>query len=82
MTGYRLNLLKIVPLGYNFSMKFYYSKKLAQSLNLTHAFTTKSSGNLAFHVDDNEANVQSNHLKLAKELGYEKISYSYETGSL
>lgn len=55
-------------------MKFYYSKKLAQSLNLTHAFTTKSSGNLAFHVDDNEANVQSNHLKLAKELGYEKKS--------
>jgi len=58
-------------------MKFYYSKKLAQSLNLTHAFTTKYSGNLAFHVDDNALHVEKNHEALAKELGYNKESLVY-----
>lgn len=58
-------------------MKFYYSKKLAQSLNLTHAFTTKHSGNLAFHVNDDELHVEKNHEVLAKELGYNKHSLVY-----
>lgn len=58
-------------------MKFYYSKKLAQFPNLTHAFTTKHSGNLAFHVDDDELHVEKNHEVLAKELGYTKESLVY-----
>lgn len=58
-------------------MKFYYSKKLAQSLNLVHAFTTKHSGNLAFHVGDDELHVEKNHEVLAKELGYNKESLVY-----
>ena len=55
-------------------MKFYYSKKLSLFPELLHAFTTKESGNLAFHVQDDEINVQKNHSLLAKELGYEKSS--------
>lgn len=58
-------------------MKFYYSKKLAQSLNLTHTFTTKHSGNLAFHVDDDALHVERNHEALAKELGYKKDALIY-----
>lgn len=58
-------------------MKFYYSKKLAQFPNITHAFTTKHSKNLAFHVDDNELDVEKNHLLLAKELSYSKDSLVY-----
>ncbi|MDT8337892.1 MAG: peptidoglycan editing factor PgeF [Sulfurimonas sp.] len=55
-------------------MKFYYSEKLSLFTNLLHAFTTKESGNLAFHVGDDEIDVQKNHELLAKELGYEKKS--------
>ncbi|MBW6487905.1 peptidoglycan editing factor PgeF [Sulfurimonas sp.] len=55
-------------------MKFYYSEKLSLFTNLLHAFTTKESGNLAFHVRDDETEVQKNHELLAKELGYEKNS--------
>jgi len=55
-------------------MKFYYSEKLGSFPELLQAFTTKVSGNLAFHVGDNEMNVQRNHELLAKELGYEKNS--------
>ncbi|MBE0514653.1 peptidoglycan editing factor PgeF [Sulfurimonas sp.] len=55
-------------------MKFYYSEKLSLFTNLLHAFTTKESGNLAFHVGDGEINVQKNHELLATELGYEKKS--------
>lgn len=55
-------------------MKFYYSEKLGLFPELLHAFTTKESGNLAFHVEDDEISVQENHSLLAKELGYEKNS--------
>lgn len=55
-------------------MKFYYSKKLTLFPSIAHAFTTKESGNLAFHVGDNELHVEKNHELLAKELGYEKNS--------
>ena len=55
-------------------MKFYHSNLLNSFDNITHAFTTKDSGNLAFHVNDNELHVISNHELLAKELGYEKNS--------
>ena len=53
-------------------MKFYYSEKLALFTNLTHAFTTKESGNLAFHVGDEKSSVEKNHENLAKILNYEK----------
>lgn len=42
--------------------------------NLIHSFTTKESGNLAFHVGDEKLHVEKNHALLAKELGYEKSS--------
>lgn len=53
-------------------MKFYYSKKLTPFTNLIHAFTTKESGNLAFHVGDNALMVEKNHEDLAKALNYKK----------
>lgn len=55
-------------------MKFYYSKKLTLFPNLIHSFTTKESGNLAFHVGDEKLHVEKNHAVLAKELGYKKSS--------
>lgn len=55
-------------------MKFYHSKQLNSESNVTHAFTTRYSGNLAFHVNDNPRHVQKNHERLAKELGYKKES--------
>lgn len=55
-------------------MKFYYSKKLTLFPNLVHSFTTKESGNLAFHVGDEKLHVEKNHALLAIELGYEKNS--------
>lgn len=55
-------------------MKFYYSKKLTLFPNLLHSFTTKESGNLAFHVGDEKLHVENFHAILAKELGYEKSS--------
>lgn len=58
-------------------MKFYYSKKLTLFPNIAHAFTTKESGNLAFHVGDDMANVEKNHELLAKELDYKKDSLIY-----
>lgn len=48
-----------------------YSKKLSQFANITHAFTTKKSSNLAFHVEDNIKNVKANHYNLAKKLNYD-----------
>jgi YfiH family protein len=53
-------------------MKLYYSKKLNTFSNLTHAFTSRKSGNLAFHVEDDELSVEKNHENLAKTLNYEK----------
>lgn len=55
-------------------MKFYHSKQLNSVSNVRHAFTTKDSGNLAFHVNDNPRHVEMNHELLARELGYEKES--------
>ncbi len=55
-------------------MKFYHSIQLNSVSNVTHAFTTRYSGNLAFHVNDNPLHVQINHERLAKELGFKKES--------
>lgn len=55
-------------------MKFSHSKLLNSFSNLTHAFTTIQSGNLAFHVGDDELHVIKNHALLADELGYDKNS--------
>ncbi|MCK4974117.1 MAG: laccase domain-containing protein, partial [Sulfurimonas sp.] len=51
-------------------MKFYHSKLLNSYSNLTHVYTTKKSGNLAFHVNDDSLHVRANHKQLAKELNY------------
>jgi YfiH family protein len=40
--------------------------------NILYTFTTKSDGNLAFHVGDDEKNVIKNHETLANKLGYNK----------
>jgi len=53
-------------------MIFSHSKLLNKFSNLTHAFTTRSSGNLAFHVNDNPLHVERNHETLAKALNYNK----------
>lgn len=55
-------------------MQFYHSNLLNFVTNVTHTFTTKNSGNLAFHVNDSLSNVEKNHTLLAKELGYDKSS--------
>lgn len=55
-------------------MQFYHSKLLNSQSNISHAFTTKYSGNIAFHVGDNHHNVQTNHENLAKALTYTKDS--------
>ena len=55
-------------------MKFYQSKLLNNLSDLTHIFTTKDSGNLAFHLNDNILHVQNNHNILADELKYKKES--------
>jgi len=53
-------------------MIFSHSKLLNKFSNLTHTFTTRSSGNLAFHVNDNPLHVERNHETLAKALNYDK----------
>ena len=53
-------------------MKFNQSKLLNSFTNITHAFTTKASGNLAFHVNDRYENVLKNHELLASTLKYKK----------
>jgi polyphenol oxidase len=55
-------------------MKFHQSNLLKQFSNITSAFTTKKSGNLAFHVGDVADNVVKNHKLLANELGFEHNS--------
>ena len=40
--------------------------------NLTHCFTTKQNGNLAFHVNDNIQNVLTNHKLLALKLQFKQ----------
>ena len=51
-------------------MKIYQSKLLNNFTNVTHVFTTKESGNLAFHVNDDPIIVKINHQQLASELNY------------
>lgn len=51
-------------------MKFYQSNLLKRFSNITSAFTTKESKNLAFHVGDIADNVIKNHKLLANELKY------------
>ncbi|MCK9453985.1 MAG: peptidoglycan editing factor PgeF [Sulfurimonas sp.] len=58
-------------------MKFYHSNILNNFADLKHAFTTRDSGNLAFHVGDDELSVQEYHELLAQELEYEKNSLIY-----
>lgn len=55
-------------------MIFSQSKLLNNFSNITHAFTTKVSGNLAYHVNDNPLHVESRHIKLAQDLSYDKSS--------
>jgi hypothetical protein len=45
--------------------------RLQDYANLIHTFTHKDSGNLAFHVGDNEWHVEHNHETLACEFGYD-----------
>ena len=58
-------------------MKFYYSQKLSHFPNLLHAFTTKESGNLAFHVGDDPQMVEKNHELLSNDLGYDREKLVY-----
>jgi len=51
-------------------MKFYQSKLLNNYTAISHRFTTKKDKNLAFHVNDVEADVIHNHQVLANDLGY------------
>jgi len=55
-------------------MKIIQSNLLNQFKNITHAFTTKDSGNLAFHVGDDILHVETNHELLASALNYKKHS--------
>ena len=52
-------------------MKIYQSKLLNNFKNVTHTFTSKNDGNLAFHVGDNPLDVKKNHLHLATRLKYD-----------
>lgn len=58
-------------------MKFYYSEKLTLFPNITHTFTSKKSGNLAFHVGDDPQMVEKNHELLSNGLGYDKEKLVY-----
>lgn len=51
-------------------MKFYQSKLLNNFPAISHLFTTKKNNNLAFHVNDVEADVIHNHQALAADCGY------------
>lgn len=55
-------------------MKLQQSHILKHFSNITSAFTTKKSGNLAFHVGDVADNVVKNHKLLANELGFDHNS--------
>ncbi len=67
-------------------MQISHSNLLNNFSNIAHAFTTKDGGvskknynslNLAFHVQDDAKDVESNHTLLADTLGYEKTSLIY-----
>ncbi|MEO1938806.1 MAG: peptidoglycan editing factor PgeF [Sulfurimonas sp.] len=51
-------------------MQTFHSQLLNKFPNLTHTFTGKKDGNLAFHVGDDETNIIYNHQKLAQKLSY------------
>jgi YfiH family protein len=51
-------------------MKIIQSKLLKRYKKLTHGFTNKQNGNLAFHVNDNKSSVIVNHQKLSNLLEY------------
>ncbi len=53
-------------------MKFSQSNLLNSYTNMKHIFTTRASGNLAFHVNDDLNTVLSNHKLLVSELNYDK----------
>ena len=55
-------------------MKIIQSNLLKNFLNISHCFTTKKIGNLAFHVNDTTHNVILNHTSLAKTMKYDKNS--------
>ena len=55
-------------------MKIIQSKLLSNFKNISHCFTTKDAGNLAFHVGDDIVHVQKNHELLASALNYKKYS--------
>ena len=64
-------------------MKFHQSNLLKQFSNITSAFTTKKSGNLAFHVGDVAHRVVKNHKLLANELNFshEKLVHMHQVHS-
>ena len=53
-------------------MQIIQSKLLNQFIGITHGFTTKKNGNLAFHVGDDVNNVNKNHTLLAREMLYKR----------
>ncbi len=55
-------------------MKIIQSNLLNTFTNLTYGFTTKKTGNIAFHVFDDISKVEKNHESLAKILNYDKNS--------
>ena len=55
-------------------MQIIQSKLLNKFCDITHGFTTKPHGNLAFHVGDKISNVTKNHLAVAKKMAYIKES--------
>lgn len=50
---------------------------LADHPQLIHGFTTRSDGNLAFHVGDNPDDVDRRHTALAQQLGYSKEALTH-----
>ena len=53
-------------------MQIIQSNLLKPFKNLTHGFTTKKNGNLAFHVGDNIENVTNYHVGLSSNMNYNK----------
>jgi YfiH family protein len=52
-------------------MQIFQSKLLKTYQNLSHTFTTKADGNLAFHVEDNKESVLRHHQELAQRMHYD-----------
>lgn len=58
-------------------MKIIQSNLLKKFKNITHGYTTKKIGNLAYHVNDNPLSVDVNHKNLANEFLYDINSLIY-----